>query len=107
MRGIQIFNFNYEEAENYFDVDAEHLEFLKSLSDEEKENYHLRVTIDHDNQSAYFEVGNWAQESNHLVLFNNEINNTIPMQDDYDGVLDFLKREKYIKEGLNNKEELK
>lgn len=105
MKGIQVFDLNYEEARKYFDVDANNLEFLKSLSDEDKGNYHLRVTVDHDNQSAYFEVGNWIHESDNLALFNNQINNTIPIEDDYNGVLNFLKRERYIQ--INNKEDLR
>jgi len=91
MKSIQTFDLNFEEAKNYFDADADNLEFLESLSKDEKENYHLRITINHDNQSAYYEAGNYEHESEHLALFNDRINNTTPTEDDYDGVVDFLK----------------
>ena len=92
MKGKKIFDLDYRQAKDYFACSVEDLEFLNSLSEEEKEGYHLEVTIDFDEKITTYAEGNWIKETEHLPLFNDKINNSIPQDDDFNGVCDFFKR---------------
>jgi len=96
MKGIKVFDLGYEEAKEYFAYDAEGLEFLESLPGDERENYHLKITIDFDKKITWYQEGNWYHESEHLLLMNDKINNAQEVEDNFGGVLDFLKRENLL-----------
>jgi len=69
---------------------VEDLEFLNSLSEEEKEDYHLKVTLDLNEKIATYEEGSWTKATDNLPLLNNRINNSVPKEDDFEGVCNFF-----------------
>jgi len=96
MKGIQEFEFDYNEAKKYFSMDAEVLEFLESLTPYEREGYRLVVIVDHDKKAAEWADGHFWKNTEHLPQLGNGINNAVFTEDDYEGVINFLKEENLI-----------
>lgn len=88
----QTIKLGYSDAEVYFETDADMLEFLKSLDEDEIENFVLEVDLDHDNKYAAWRVGHHQRTTEHLSQLGNGINNTTDTDDDYDGAIRVLRQ---------------
>jgi len=81
---------DYNEALDYFDSDPDWLEFLNEYTEDEKDNFRMYITLDHDKKIATFNVGSWDGQK--LPTLTDRIDNTTTEEDDYNGVMDFLKQ---------------
>jgi hypothetical protein len=92
MREVEYFSFfGAEIASEYFSQDAGMLEFLGLLDEDEKESLVLDIMVDHDKETAQWSIGNWRGETVHLSMKTSTIDNSRWEEDDYYGVMEFLR----------------
>lgn len=89
---VQTIILGYSDAEVYFETDADMVELLKSLEDDEIENFVLEVDLDHDNKHASWRVGHRQRTTEHLSRLGDGINNATDTDDDYDGAIRVLRQ---------------
>lgn len=86
----KIIELDYEDALGYFDVDASELDALAELTEQEKSEFHMEVTIDHNAKTVTYSYGNFLHESEHLPQKGSGIDNTMELEDDYVGACEKL-----------------
>ena len=77
---------DYNGAKSYFALDADTLEFLGTLTDDEKENFNMCVLFYPEKEMVQYTYGNAFEKSEHLEQFGNGIDNTVWQDDDYEAV---------------------
>ena len=89
--GVFILDGGYELAKKYFEFDYDMMKSLEELDDEEKENLHFQSQINLNTKTALYRIGHWFRNTEHLVQFGNGIDNTSDVEDDFNGVIDFVR----------------
>lgn len=79
-------NLDYKDAIKYFAIDFDTLEFLKSLTEDEKDNFNMCVKLDPKTEGVQYIYGHAFGNSEHLKQFGNGINNATWQDDDYEAV---------------------
>lgn len=92
-KGVYVLDGGYELAKKYFEIDYDMLKFLEELSEDEKENLHFQSQVNLNERSAVYRIGHWFRNTEHLSQFGNGIDNTVDVEDDFEGVIDLFVKE--------------
>ena len=89
----EVYDLDYADALIYFGADADTLEFLKELDEDEKENLHLQVVVNHEEKWAIWRMGHWFRNTKHLQQLGNGIDDTDDHEDDYEAVMELIREQ--------------
>ena len=89
----EVYDLDYNDALEYFGADADTLEFLKELDEDEKENLHLQLVVNHEEKWAIWRMGHWFRDTKNLSQLGNGIDNTDDHEDDYEAVVELIREQ--------------